>query len=212
MKIAVFSESSADEAAIRIFIEGLLGRESQCAPMPPIRSRGHDAVFKYVPSVLNHLHYRTDAEALVVVVDSDRSPVHQPSHAEPGKAEEKCRLCQLLKIVADVRHDLRPRPRGRPVEIALGLAVPQVEAWYLAGRDPHVSEAAWIVGQQSGKPPYTSDSLKQSVYGTDEPLLEMETARAREEAERIVREGKLPLVEQLFPGGFGALANDVRSW
>ncbi|MFH1922028.1 MAG: hypothetical protein ABIP48_19355 [Planctomycetota bacterium] len=169
-------------------------------------------MFKYLPNVLKHLHYRTDADGLVVVVDSDRSPVHQQSHTEPGKTDEKCRLCQMAKIVADVQNELRPRPRGRPVKIALGLAVPQIEAWYLTGHDPHVSEAAWIVGLQSGKLPYTSDSLKESVYGTDEPLLALETVRATEEAERIVREGKLPLVEQLFPGGFGALANDVRSW
>ena len=75
-----------------------------------------------------------------------------------------------------------------------------------------MSEAAWIVGQKSGKFPYTPDSLKRSVYGTDEPLLEMETSRAKQEAERIVRDEKLTLLEQLFPGGFGALAGDVRNW
>jgi len=35
---------------------------------------------------------------------------------------------------------------------------------------------------------------------------------AKEEAERIIREGKLALLEQLFPGGFGTLAAEVRSW
>ena len=68
------------------------------------------------------------------------------------------------------------------------------------------------MGLQSGKPPYTGASLKEQVYGTDEPLLEMETSRAKQEAERIVRDEKLTLLEQLFPGGFGALAGDVRNW
>jgi hypothetical protein len=159
-----------------------------------------------------HLHYRTDVEALAVVVDSDRSPVHQQSHNEPGKVESKCRLCRLSQILADLRSCLPPRQDYDPLKIALGLAVPQIEAWYLAGRDPHVGEAAWIVGSRSGKLPYTQDALKESVYGLVEPPIALETKRATEEAERIVRDGKLPLLEQLFPAGFGALANDVRNW
>ena len=40
MKVAVLSESPADEAAIRILIDGILGRPTQPADMPPIRTRG----------------------------------------------------------------------------------------------------------------------------------------------------------------------------
>ena len=40
MKVAVLSESPADEAAIRILIDGILGRPTQSADMPPIRTRG----------------------------------------------------------------------------------------------------------------------------------------------------------------------------
>lgn len=212
MKLAVFSESSADEAAIRILVEGLLEEKTEFAPIIPIRARGWQAVLQYLPNVLRHLHYRTDADGLVAVVDSDRSPVHQESHATQEDAMERCRLCLMRRIVNDVCNGLRPRQGYAPLKIALGLAVPQIEAWYLAGSDPHVSEAAWIVGLESGKPPYTADSLKQQVYGDKEPLIALETERATQEAERIVREGRLPLLEQLFPGGFGALAADVRSW
>ena len=212
MKVAVFSESSADEAGIRILVEGLLGDKTEFAPLFPIRGRGCDAVLAYLASVLKHLHYRTDAEALVAVVDSDRSPVHRETHATPEGAEEKCRLCRMASIVGDVQKELRPRQHYSPLKIALGLAVPQIEAWYLAGRDPHVSESAWMVGLQSEKPPYTSDSLKREMYGTPEPLLALETERAVREVQRIVRDGKLPLLERLFPGGFGALARDVRNW
>jgi hypothetical protein len=212
MKVAVFSESSADEAAIRILVEGLLNEKTEIVPLMPIRGRGWHAVLQYLPNVLRHLHYRTDADALVAVVDSDRSPVHGESHADSRDVQQKCRLCQMAKIVADVRQELHPRQGYAPLKIALGLAVPQIEAWYLAGSDPHVSEAAWIVGLDSGKPPYTADSLKRQLYGTEEPLIALETERATREAGRIVREEKLALVEQLFPGGFGALADDVRNW
>ena len=118
----------------------------------------------------------------------------------------------MRKTVADVGRQFRPRQGYAPLKIALGLAVPQIEAWYLAGSDPHVSEAAWIVGVESGKPPYTGDSLKRQLYGTEQPLISLETERATQEAEWIVREEKLALLEQHFPGGFGALAADVRSW
>lgn len=213
MKVAILSESSADEAAIRILVEGILGTRSEIpSSMPPIRSRGWAAVLRDLPMALRHLHYQSDADALVVVLDSDRSPVHRPSDCQSAKPAKKCRLCQTAAILTQVQNTLARRPSYGPLKMALGLAVPQIEAWYLAGRHPHVTEAAWIVGLQSGKFPCTADSLKEEVYGTNEPLLELETARAKEEAGRIVREGKLVRLEQLFPGGFGSLAADVRSW
>jgi hypothetical protein len=213
MKVAIFSESRADEAAVRILVEGLLGRKTELpSSTPPIRSRGWGSVLRDLPMVLRHLHFQTDAEALVVVLDSDRSRAHEVTECESATSRKKCRLCQMSEIVADVQNTLPPRDLYGRLKTGLGLAVPQIEAWYLAGRDPHVSETAWIVGLQSRQPPYTSKSLKEKVYGTDDPSLELETERAKEEARRIVDEGKLPLLEQHFPGGFGALANDVRNW
>lgn len=212
MKVAVLSESEADEAAIRVLVSGLLGKETEAPPMPPRRRRGITAVFRDVPTVVRHLHYRTDAEGVVVVVDSNRSLIHRKEHDEAGGAHEKCRLCQLRRVVGDTQKQLRPWERRGPLNVALGLAVPEIEAWYLVGRDPHVSEAAWIVGLQSGKFPYTKNSLRQSVYGTDRPSVELATACAAREAQRIVNQGKLDSLEKLFPAGFGALANDVRNW
>ena len=212
MKVAVFSESEADEAAVRVFVDALLRQETESPPMPAIDSRGWNAVLIRLPVVLRHLHYQTDAEALVVVIDSDRSSVHLAAHSEPDGAEEKCRLCQVTSIVRQVQSELRPRDTYGPLKTALGLAVPQIEAWYLVGRDPHVGEAAWISGLKHGKFPYAREHLKEQVYETDSPAIELETRRAKEEAQRIVREDKLPLLEQSFPGGFGALARDVRKW
>ncbi len=96
--------------------------------------------------------------------------------------------------------------------MALGLAVPQIEAWYLVGCDPHVSEATWNNARKDGKFAYSSNQLKQKVYGTDRPSLELAIERAGDEAKRIVDGGKLPQLEKLFATGFGALAEDVRRW
>jgi len=211
MKVAIFSESSADEAAIRVLLDGLLGKETVAPQMPPIRSRGMDAVRRNTPTVLKHLQYATDAEALVIVWDSDRTPPHVKAHNQLGGSDPDCRLCEMRSIVDRVADQFRKQGLS-PIKTALGLAVPQIEAWYLVGRDPHVSEAAWISGQKHGKAPFPRKHLKAKVYGTDRPSLVLETRRAREEAERVVREGRLPDLEQLFPGGFGTLAAVVRNW
>jgi hypothetical protein len=213
MKVAILSESEADEAAIRVLVEGLLGKPTEpSAQMFPMRERGYGAVFKVLPAVIRHLHYRTDAEGFVVVLDCDRTPLHQEAHDQPGEAQEQCRLCRLRKIAAEVLGQLAPRPACGPLKTAFGLAVPQIEAWYLIGRDPHVGEATWLAGLQSGRFPYRSDILKQKAYGMADPALRFEKQRAVEEAERVVREGKLPQLAEWFPAGFGALANDVRNW
>ncbi len=209
MKVAVLSESPADEAAIRILVDGILGRPTQSADMPPIRTRGVSGVFTILPTVLKHLHYRTDADALVVVVDSDRTPVHKPEHEQEGGADERCRLCKIRQTVDSTLDQLPVQGRPR-IKIAVGIAVPAVEAWYQCGRDPHVTEAAWIAGLSSGRFPYTTSRLKEDVYGTSRPSLELETRCATEEARRLVQD--LPLLEQCFPTGFGALAREVRNW
>jgi len=214
MKVAIVSESPADEAAVLVLLEGLLQQPIEVFSSPTVRGRpgGWSGVLNTIPKVLRHLHYWTDAAALVAVLDSDRSAVHQAAHDAPNAADPACRLCQLRSEVARIRGILRPVEGRQPIKIALGLAVPQVEAWYVTGQDPHVSEAAWLNGLRSGTLPYDSKWLKTKVYRTDRPSLDLETQRAREEAERIVRDGKLPLLERLFQGGFGALAADVRAW
>lgn len=211
MKVAIFSESSADEAAIRVLLDGLLGQKTVAPQMPPLRSRGVDAVRRDVPMVLKHLQYGKHAEALVVVRDSDRTPPHVEAHNQPGGSDPECRLCEIRGIVDQVTNQFWKQGLS-PIRTALGLAVPQMEAWYLIGHDPHVSEASWISGRKHGKLPFPREHLKAKVYGTNRPSLELETRRAREEAERIVREGRLPELEQFFPGGFGSLAIDVRNW
>lgn len=210
MKVAVLSESLADEAAIRILVDGILGRQTQLITPPRLRTRGWPSVLQVLPSVLKHLHYRTDAEAFVLVVDSNDSPVHQNAHDQPGGADQQCRLCQLREVVGRVQSQLRPVSGRPPIKTAAGLAVPGIEAWYRCGLDPHVTEAAWIQALQSRTYPYTKNSLKRDVYGTDRPSLDLETQRAVEEARRLVR--NLPVIEGLFPNGFGVLARGVRSW
>ncbi len=212
MKVAVLSESPADEAAVRVFVEALLGRPTETPGMPLLRTRGWPRVCEDIPRTLKHLHYRTDAEALVVVVDSDRSPVHDTKSRERHACHDDCRFCRLSRIAENTLTQLRERPDHSPLKIAIGVAVPQIEAWYLVGRDPGISEASWHNAIQQNRMPYDSRGLKRKVYGTERPALDLETARAVEESLRIVRAGLLTQLITLFPIGFGALAEAVTKW
>lgn len=209
MKVAYLSESPADEAAIRILVEAILRRPTEPIT-PPLRSRGWPSVRDLLPSVLKHLHYRTDADALVVVADSNRSAVYPAEERRGLQTKEQCRLVQLQKVLAQTQGQLRPVPNRQPIRIAIGLAVPAIEAWYLCGRDPNVSENAWVQGLRSGNLPYTKNELKRRVYGMDRPFLRLETQRAAEETRRLADD--LAQLERLFPYGFGCLARDVGAW
>jgi hypothetical protein len=211
MRVAVLSESPADEAAIRILVDGILGRQTQPI-VPPLRSRGWPSVLHNLPVVLKHLHYRTDAEALVVVVDSDRSHLHRPEHNQPGRADSACRLCQLRDIITQTQSHLRPQSSRQPpsIQTAIGVAVPAIEAWYRCGIDPHVSEGTLDQRLHTESTTHIKNSLKRDAYGTDRPSLPLETQVAIEAARLLVQ--NLPILEQLFPNGFGPLAHSVRTW
>ena len=210
MKLAVLSESSADEAALRVLIDGILRRQTERVSLPPLRTRGWPSVREILPTILKHLHYQSDAEALVLVVDSNHSPPHEFAHDQPGGVSIECRLCQLRQVTEQVRRQLTPVPNRAPLKLAIGLAVPAIEAWYRVGRDPQVSEAAWTVGLHTGVFPYSKNELKRAVYGTDRPPLPIEEARALQEADRLA--ANPGLLEEKFSVGFGTLAREVRAW
>lgn len=210
MKLAVLSESPADEAAVRVLVDGILGYPSELVATPRLRTRGWPTVVDDLPTVLCHLHFRTDADALVVVVDSDDSYPHVSAHETETERDASCRLCRLRSCADEVLRSLSPLPDRCQIHAILGLAVPCIEAWYRVGRESPASERAWSVRlREGGGLRQQRLGLKRLVYGTDRPSLELETTRATEEANRLVK--SLDQLERLFPGGFGSLARGVRS-
>jgi hypothetical protein len=209
MKVALLSESPADEAALRVLVEAVLG-ETFVTVQPGLRARGWPNVAQVLPAILRHLHFNTDAAGLVVVVDADDSVVHTTEHEAPGYFHPQCRLCQLRGIFRKTQKRF-PRLHGRDrVLRAVGLAVPAIEAWYLCGQDVQVTELAWVEGQALGAAPYTRRELKWRVYGTDRPNLGFEIQRAVESVRR--HRGDLRRLEADFPQGFGRMAHDLREW
>ncbi len=209
MKLAILSESPADEAALRLLVGQVLGEPLQLVT-PTLRARGWPSVEQVLPPILRHLHFHTDAQGLVVVVDSDDSPVHTEAHDAPGHHHPFCRVCRLRAVFRRTLKNLPPaRGRSGPLR-AVGVAVPAIEAWLLCGRDDAVNEAAWVAGQESGRLPYTRAELKARVYGTTRPSLPWETKRAMEEIAR--HRGDVRRLEHDFPQGFGSLVRDLRAW
>lgn len=208
MKVAILSESPADEAALRVLVEAALGERTQFVA-PGLRARGWPNVGQLLPAVVRHLHFQTDADALVVVVDADDSVVHTEEHERPDYFHPQCRMCGLRAVFRRTVRKLPPAHGRARVLRGVGVAVPAVEAWYLSGRDPSVSELAWTDGQSRGRLPYTRAELKWRVYGTDRPSLPHEIQCALREVERQRRDTRR--LEADFPG-FALLAQDVRAW
>lgn len=210
MKVAILSESEADEAVLRILVDGLLGQVTQTAGNLPLRGRGWPSVLQVLPAIIQHLYYWTDADALILVVDSNHTLMHEPTHNHRDEASEKCRLCQLRRKAESTIQSLRTRPAGGLFRIAIGLAAPAIEAWLLCGHDPQVCEEAWREGLGRKRDPYSKNDLKHRVYGTDRPDLELLRRRGVEEARRLIAD--LATLEARFPNGFGSFAMQIRSW
>ncbi|HEX4591476.1 MAG TPA: hypothetical protein VH120_16185 [Gemmataceae bacterium] len=209
MKIAILSESEADQAAVHILVNALLGRTTELYDRP-FRGRGWPAVLLQIPRVLNELHYNaTDVDGLAIVADSDSDPPHRRQHVDPGPADPGCRYCQIWQAVEVARSRLKNT--GRPaIRIAVGLAMPCIEAWLRCGQDSTVTEAAWLVALQEDRFPFDNLRLKAAVYGSERVSLAVETRRMVEEATRLASD--VVVLEKWFPNGFGPFAADIRSW
>ncbi len=210
MKIGCYCESPADQAALAVFAEGLLGEKPEPINMD-LEAHSVPGFLGALDGVFRGVHYNSDAEGLIIVVDCDDTELHDSTHEAPGGEEKDCRLCKMRKTIAQARRRLRPRQDRPELRVAIGLTVPAIEAWYLVGKEHEVGEAAWRVGLAARRPPFTRPELKRLVYGTDRPSLEREMECAVQEAQRIVRVG-LAALEAAFPDGFGPMAREVRSW
>lgn len=166
--VALVTESPADQESVRVLVEAVLQRNIQVQPRQ-VRSGGVDSVLRSLPAVIKEVYFHTDAIGVVAVVDSDRTSFHTVDH-EAGASEPACRLCQLLCTVESVHPQLPTRPLPLPLNVALGLAVPAIEAWCLCGVDHGVSETTWINARKANQLPYTPAELKTVALRHGSPL------------------------------------------
>ena len=93
MKIGYYCESPADQAAMAIFAQGILGQPPEPINMD-LEAHSVPGFFGALDGVFRGVHYNSDADGLIVVVDCDDTELHEPGHDAPGKAGERCRLWQ----------------------------------------------------------------------------------------------------------------------
>lgn len=210
MRIAIVSESPSDESAVKILVDRILGTPTELVSNPRLRPEGWPSVLNLLPTIIRFLHYNSDAEGLVLVVDSDESAIHDEAHEIPGSEEVECRMCQLNSVARREFGRLRPVPSRVTIKLAIGLAVPAIEAWFQCGLDPHVNEATWRRKLLGERITYDKRSLKYAAYGSDRAPTFAREHIARQAAERFAE--NTVLGEQLFPGGFGCFVRDLRSW
>jgi hypothetical protein len=209
MKIAVISESSADEAAIKILVDAFVGSETELISLRT-RPNGWPHVLNLLPNIILQLHYGTDVDGLVVVVDSDESPIHQDIHETAQMTNVERRLCVLRATIEREFAKLNPMPTRAAMKRGLGLAVPAIEAWYRCGLDPHVTEFEWARKLQGEHLTYDKRTLKISTYGSDRPSNPQMTEVAIQAAKRLAT--NLGQLQERFPNGFGSLLTDLRAW
>src|SRR6266852_3197067 len=108
MKIGYYCEQQADQAAMAVFTEGILGEPPEPINIP-LEARSVPAFFSALDGVFRGVHYNSDAEGLIIVVDCDKTALHDLAHDATGGGDEDCRLCQARKIITKARKQLRPR-------------------------------------------------------------------------------------------------------
>ena len=198
MEFAIISESSADEAALHSFSEALLGRQIPCAKPPKTVRRGWTALRKDLPVALRAVRFGTNADVVLVVADSDGTSL-EANHPTN-------RLAHLQTMAGENLG--RPGPNQRHITAIIGLAVPCIEAWWLAWGDPQISEATWQRRHDGPSVPYDKPVLKRRLYGTDRVGLPEQTrlmvAAAQEAAVHADELGRR------FPHGFLPLLNGLR--
>jgi hypothetical protein len=200
MRIAILSESSADEAALRLLVDAVLGIRTQCVDVN-LKSRGYPSVRNVLPAVIRFLQYQTEADALVTVIDSD----HTSLIGGP-----KNRLTELNNIVRETLSSLGPVHARPKLRVALGVCSPAIEAWLLSPRMPHITEQAWEDGLRQNREPYSKRELKKELYKVDYPGLEHMRSKMIDAAGHAA--ASLGHLENAFPNGFGNLAKELRSW
>lgn len=198
MRVAILSESPADEAALRILVDAVLGSPSIKVEPPVARRAGVSGVHDTLGAVIRSLHFQASADGLVVVVDSDYGSITGVNGQD--------RLRELRDNANAVLRNLKPMHATPPLRVAVGIAVPAIEAWLLCRDHSDVTEAAWEHGLATDKYPYTKLELKRRLYPlTGQRMEKLLTVSNRAAAD-------IRTIEQRFPSGFGSLAKELRDW
>jgi len=146
MRIAILAESGVDDAVLRVIVSRLVpGAEFQ-AVRTRRAARGVGDLVARGWRLLLAAALHIGAEGILIVADSDHTTPHTESQEpwqdvaviEPCNVE--CRLCILRSAWLKARSTTAAI---RNVAVAVGVAIPSIEAWLLADQKG-VSEAPYL--------------------------------------------------------------------
>jgi hypothetical protein len=115
----------------------------------------------------------------------------------------------LQREVDDTCKSLKPIPARPMLKVAIGIAVPAIEAWYRCGVDLDARESNWQADELRQRSYSIKVDLKKRAYGTARTF-EQQRKIAASEARRLSED--LETLESRFPMGFGMLAKSIRDW
>jgi hypothetical protein len=210
MRVGILAESPYDALSIRMLADAILGFQTQEPSGYPLAARSWPRLLNDAAAAFVALYYGSDAEGLIVVADTDHSPVHRMAPQAPQPCTPGCRLCDLRQSLAEQAAKLTPVPGRAVLKTAVGVAVPEIHAWYRSNHAAGVNETAWINGLHGRSLPYTIEGLKRDVYGSTRPSPVVVEPTVRREATQLAQD--VERLEQAFPSGFGSLARDLRGW
>lgn len=208
LRVAVLAESETDDAVAREIVAHVRRSPVEPVLVPSLQTRGWPAVLRQLPQVVRTVYYRSDADALVVLADTDAGVPHDPrTHGQP---HPDCRWCMLHAALARTLAQIQVTP-GRTLRVAIGTPVPAIEAWLLADHASRPSEAAWLQrGSTAGAGAVAyKRRLKQFAYGSAAPRTNAPT-----NASVLIRGvlAKPGLLRTAFPGGYGPLEDAILAW
>jgi hypothetical protein len=209
LRLALLTEAGTDDVVAQTIVQFLSGRPTEIVTPLIAPARGWPAVRDQVPGFVKGAYYHTDADAIVVLVDSDLSTPHSAEHDTVG-AVRGCRLCELRTMVRETLSGVSPVTGRAMPRTAVGVAVPAIEAWLLAGLDSRASEASWAQAQREARFFQIKRALKLAAYGAARVGEQVAIPRARHLILEALRKGDL--LRQSFPAGFGAFADDILAW
>lgn len=200
MRIAIHAEGPDDYVVLEEFVRHFLPNAQFVAP--PIMGTGRESVFRNLNRTLLALAGRGSADLLVVCVDSDLEPLHA---AGQTCSNERCPFCRLDHRARQVASE---HPHMRFPDVAIGVAVPAIEAWLLFGRRSECTEAGWA---QQGKrrTEETKRELKRILHGPGPVPSKTKHATLRLEARRVLGFDDL---EAHFPVGLAPLLQKLRMY
>ena len=213
MRVAVICESSVDEEIIRALIDAILG-DSTSRVLPRYQVKGWPHVITDLPNLLPGILLDPTIDALSIIADSNGSAPpgsgRESPESKPSKADRMRRLVETVEGILKVESG---RASVRPLRIAIGIAVPAIEAWCLPD-DETVSESSWLSFLETNPEPFAVSArtreLKRRVYGKVHGNVETRTPQAIKLAARIAK--RVDTLERKFPGGFGPFARAIRAW